>query len=586
MLELRDYQKEAIQSTYDFWSSGKGKNPLLVCPTGSGKSLIISKLCEDVCTFDDYSRVLILTHSKELIQQNHDELKGIWEDAPTGIYSASLNKRNMKERIIFAGIQSFVNNVDKSEPFDLIIIDEAHMVNQKLETRYGKVFNSLLEKNEHTKIIGLTATPFRYFGGFIYGKNKIFCDVSYEIGIKFLIDKGYLVKPITKGTLKQIDTSNITIKSNGEFDDIELARVVNSKELLDAVVDETIEYGVNRKAWLVFASSIEHSDNLKYLFELKGISVSVVTGTTKKQDRDKILLDFKNGLVKCLIGVGVMTTGFNAPICDLVVVARATNSTSLWVQIVGRGLRTYQDKTDCLILDFGQNTMRHGTLDNIQPIIKNQGQKKKTQKELQEDIRAKECQECHLLVDKKDLRCSCGYEFPIKQINHDLKAYDGAMFEDEVKPIFYDVESVFYYRHTSKNGNECLKIVYGCGLSFFAEYVVINSYYGKKQLELIGCQYNNLDDILDNKDLYDTPKQILIKKEGKFMKVIDKVFEGITSNAPKSCEHCSNRIIKKEKIGYKEIEKHFCLVYDVVIENEWLKVEQNPICEHLDYIPF
>ena len=123
MLELREYQKQAIQSIYDFWSNKKGINPVVVAPTGAGKSLIIAKLCEDVCTFDNYSRVLILTHSKELIVQNHNELKGIWKDAPTGIYSASLKKRDLKNRIVFASIQSLANKIKESEPFDLIIIE-------------------------------------------------------------------------------------------------------------------------------------------------------------------------------------------------------------------------------------------------------------------------------------------------------------------------------------------------------------------------------------------------------------------------------------------------------------------------------
>jgi len=238
MLELRPYQKEAIQATYDYWRNNIGINPVIVAPTGSGKSLLIAQICEDVVKSDDYSRVLMLTHSSELIDQNFKELKGIWSEAPAGIYSASLKKRELKNRIVFAGVQSFVNVVDKSEPFDLIIIDEAHLVNNKAETRYKKVFDVLLQKNELTKIVGFSATPYRLSGGNIYGKNKIFCGVSYEITLKYLIDNGFLCMPITKGALKQYDLSNVSIKSNGEYNDIELARIVETSELVEAVVSK------------------------------------------------------------------------------------------------------------------------------------------------------------------------------------------------------------------------------------------------------------------------------------------------------------------------------------------------------------
>lgn len=582
MLELRPYQKEAIQATYDYWNNNVGINPVIVAPTGAGKSLLIAQICEDVVKSDNYSRVLMLTHSSELIDQNFKELKGIWSEAPAGIYSASLKKRELKHRIIFAGVQSFVNVVDKSEPFDLIIIDEAHLVNNKAETRYKKVFDVLLQKNELTKIVGFSATPYRLSGGNIYGKNKIFCGVSYEITLKYLIDNGYLCMPITKGALKQYDLSNVSIKSNGEYNDIELARVVETSELVEAVVNETLEMGKYRKAWLIFASSINHAEKIKECFKTKNFfDCEIITADTPKDKRAKLLQEFKDNKLKCLINVNVLTTGFNAPICDMVVIARATRSTSLYVQMIGRGLRTYPNKENCLIIDFGRNTLTHGTLDNIVPVVVGNGTKKKDKK-LEEEIKAKECINCHRLNEKSVTHCiECGYEFPLRKVTHSEKAYDGAMFSDG-DLIEWEVKSVGYSKHLSKNGNECLKITHICGLHFVHEFIVLSSYFGKKALREIGCNYENLEDILNHTAEYKKPIKLLLKREGKYMKIEEKILK--KEVVDHSCLGCINMSYRTEKIGYKSIEKYRCDEFNCDLEYEWLN-EKND-CEKHDCIPF
>ena len=179
--------------------------------------------------------------------------------------------------------------------------------------------------------------------------------------------------------------------------------------------------------------------------------------------KKKLLEDFKNNTLKCLINVNVLTTGFNAPICDMVVIARATQSTSLYVQMIGRGLRTYPNKENCLIIDFGRNTLTHGTLDNIVPVVIGNGTKKKDKK-LEEEIKAKECIKCHRLNEKSVTHCiECGNEFPIRKVMHSEKAYDGSMFSDG-EFIEWEVKKVKYESYISKNGNECLKISHVCGL--------------------------------------------------------------------------------------------------------------------------
>ena len=374
----------------------------------------------------------------------------------------------------------------------------------------------------------------------------------------------------------------MTIKKNGEYDDIELAQIVNKDELIESVVNETMEFGKDRKAWLIFATSIEHAEKLQLQFINKNIDTKIVTGTTEKDERDLILNDFKNGLLKCLIGINVLTTGFNAPICDLVVIARATRSTSLYVQMIGRGLRLYPNKDNCLILDFGQNTITHGTLDNIVPVIAGNGKKN------DKPIQAKECKKCQVLNHIRVSKCvECGEEFPKeeRELNHNSKAYDGAMFKEDIKPFEMYIDSIYYYKHISKNSNECLKITYLSSLTVINEFIVIDSFFGKKTLREMNCHFDNIDDILkvENRTDFIEPIKLKVKKEGKYMKIEEKIFEE-NKHKLQCCGNCINLVNKQLDNSFKKIK--FCEAYKTEIKEEWLYVEQTPLCEKLDYVPF
>ena len=155
MLTLRPYQQAAIASIYGYFQTHKG-NPLVILPTAAGKSLVAAAFIEGVLKAWPDQRILIVTHVRELIAQNHAEMIRLWPDAPTGIYSAGLGKREAQARILFAGIQSIHRRAQEIGHTDLVLIDEAHLIPGNSSTMYRRFLDGLTRINPALKVIGLT----------------------------------------------------------------------------------------------------------------------------------------------------------------------------------------------------------------------------------------------------------------------------------------------------------------------------------------------------------------------------------------------------------------------------------------------
>ena len=222
MLELRDYQSDAKAALYDYLRRKDG-NPCVVIPTAGGKSICIASVAADAVNVW-HGRVLILAHVKELVDQNSKELKGLCPDLPVGVYSAGLDRRDTKEPVIVAGIQSIYNKIDLFEPFDLVMVDEVHMVPPDGEGRYQTFLNAAKAKNPNVRMVGWTATPFRTQGGLICRPENLFNEVCYEANVKDLIDAGWLSKITAKAGIANADLDHLHIRA-GEFvaEDVEKA---------------------------------------------------------------------------------------------------------------------------------------------------------------------------------------------------------------------------------------------------------------------------------------------------------------------------------------------------------------------------
>lgn len=199
MLTLRDYQRAAVDGLYDYWREQPG-SPLIVLPTGGGKSLVLGTICKELIEGWPDMRVLVVTHVRELILSNYQELLNIWPFAPAGIFSAGVGRRDAKAQIVFGGVQTIANKTKQIGHIDVVLVDEAHLMPRNSETQYGKLIEGLRAINSDIKLVGLTATPYRLGEGLLTeGDGALFDDICFEKPIGDMIDEGYLCRPISKG---------------------------------------------------------------------------------------------------------------------------------------------------------------------------------------------------------------------------------------------------------------------------------------------------------------------------------------------------------------------------------------------------
>ena len=195
-MELRGYQQIAVNAVYDYLRKSD-LNPCVVLPTGAGKSIVIAKIVTDAVTLWQ-GRCLILAHVKELLEQNGTKIAALCPEIDIGIFSAGLNSRNTKERVIVAGIQSVYDKAAQLGSFDLVLIDEAHLIPPDGDGMYRSFLDDMKKINPNIRLIGMTATPYRLKGGLICRKENLLNEVCCEIGVRELIVAGYLSAEIEK----------------------------------------------------------------------------------------------------------------------------------------------------------------------------------------------------------------------------------------------------------------------------------------------------------------------------------------------------------------------------------------------------
>jgi len=353
---LRNYQQAAVDAIWKSFLDDQ-RSTCVVLPTGSGKSLVIAEIVRR--STDRGKRVICLAHRKELLQQNASHIERVAPDLDIGIYSAGLRSRDTDHDIVIAGIQSCYSRAEEFGRRNLVIIDEAHLIPPGGDGMYRKFLTDL---GPHVRLLGLTATPFRMTTGSICGENQILKSVCYEAPLKQLIADGYLTRPVTEKT-PEIDTSGLKL-ARGEFvtNEVQQLMIEHVDEACRAIAANTFD----RRSVLVFCSGVSHATLVRdKLEEVTGEAIGLVTGETLPIERLAILESFKTRQLRWLINVDVLTTGFDAECIDCIAILRATASPGLFCQIVGRGLRLFPQKQDCLILDFGGNIERHGPIDAI-----------------------------------------------------------------------------------------------------------------------------------------------------------------------------------------------------------------------------
>ena len=472
MITLRPYQQDAITAVKDYWAKGGG-NPLVEMATGTGKSMVIAELTRALLEEYPLMRVLMLVHVRELVSQNFAALLKVWPDAPAGIYSAGLGKRDAHHRITFASIQSVFRRADLLGPRDLIHIDEAHLVPAKGEGMYRQLLDDIHARSPHARVCGFSATPYRMDTGRLdAGTSRLFDETVYKYGIAEGIEDGFLSPLVSKAGLAEIDVSGVQ-RRGGEFVPAQLEKA--SDAITAQAVAEICEFGKSRRSWLVFCAGVKHAFNVRDAMRGQGISCETVTGDTPSGERDSILRRFKAGEIKCLTNAQVLTTGFDAPNVDMVVMLRPTLSTGLYCQIVGRGTRLSPGKDNCLVLDYAGNIRRHGPVDAVGAESKTFNPDADTGKVTVDSVRAKECPSCHELIAINSITCKiCGHEFPREEKpKHEAEAEKsvGILSGEKVAPQQIPVVDWRLDRYEKLGMPDSIKVTFIAGISEYREWI-------------------------------------------------------------------------------------------------------------------
>lgn len=342
-MQLRPYQQAARQAIHEQWDQGV-KRTLLVLPTGTGKTIVFSKVIED--KVKEGNRVLVLAHRGELLDQAADKLS---KSTGLGCAVEKAEESSLRSwyRVTVGSVQSLMHekrlNQFEQDHFGTIIVDEAH---HAISDSYQRVLNYFEDAN----VLGVTATPDR---GDMRNLGTYFDSLAYEYTLPKAIREGYL-SPIKALTIPlKLDLSGVGQQA-GDFKVSDLGSALDP--YLYQIADEMAKHCMDRKT-VVFLPLIATSQKFTKILQDKGFSAAEVNGESK--DRAEVLADFDAGRYNVLCNSMLLTEGWDCPSVDCIVVLRPTKIRSLYSQMVGRGTRLYEGKDHLLLLDFLWHTERH-----------------------------------------------------------------------------------------------------------------------------------------------------------------------------------------------------------------------------------
>jgi superfamily II DNA or RNA helicase len=390
MVTLRPYQEFAIDEIKRKFQAGDTR-VCLVAPTGAGKTTIAAELIKR--TIANGKRVLFMAHRTELIEQCASRLDTF--GVPLGIIKSGTKRSNIKAPVQVASVQTLIRR--ELPEAHLIIIDECHRV-------MGRTYLEILGGYSSARVIGLTATPIRLDGK---GITDVFQSLVEASKVSNLIHDGVLVKPKVFGPSTP-DLTNVKMTA-GDFNQKQLSDVMDNKSITGDIVKTYIEKSVGKLA-VCFATSVNHSLNIVDEFKRAGISAEHLDGETPADQRSMILKRLADGAIHVVSNVNVLTEGWDCPNVEVVILARPTASLSMYLQMVGRGVRSAPGKMGAVVLDHAGNTLRHGfssqdrDWENLWS-----GEKKE---KIKREGSAKSCPVCFCIVPSGVMSCpECGHEF-------------------------------------------------------------------------------------------------------------------------------------------------------------------------------
>jgi len=361
IFEPRSYQKDAISSAIDFFHSSSDENGIQVLPTGSGKSVVIANIAKNLT-----GKTAVFQPSKEILEQNYAKYCSYGFRA--GIYSASAGMKHIDD-VTFATIGSVAKKHHLFSKFSNFLIDECHYLNSS-----DGMYADFIKSHPQAKVLGLTATPYRLRSTFegamlewiTTTSPRVFSKVLYHIDNKVLFDSGHLA-PLDYYDINVIDRSMLQVNKMGIDFTADSLKFLYRKIDFEKVTAKWANYILSkRNNCLVFCSLLEEAYKVSRLVP----GSVVLTGETPVEERERVLAAFKSNKIRCVINVGVLTTGFDYPELESVLIARSTMSLALYYQIIGRVMRPYIFPDGTIkrgwVVDLGGNISKFGKIESME----------------------------------------------------------------------------------------------------------------------------------------------------------------------------------------------------------------------------
>ena len=495
-----------------------------------------------------FQRMMLLTHVKELIEQNHKSLLQLWPSAPIGIFSAGLGLKEAYAPLVFGGIASVKNSIGDLGHRDLLFIDECHLLSPNENSMYQQVIKELKIVNPNLKVIGLSATPFRMGQGMLTD-GGIFTDIVYDLtGIgpfNQLIDDCYLCPLIPKKTESVIDVSDVRQLAS-DFNQGDLAKAVTHQGITQRAIVETMDLARDRKSWVVFGAGIENCEQLTDKFNAAGVATTVVHSKLTDEQRADRLAAFKAGRFRAIVSNNILTTGFDHPQIDCIIDLRPTTSVVLHVQKYGRGTRPYfhpsfsfdqlrdldnrkraiqmGGKLNCIVLDFAGNTNRLGPINDPRiPRKKGKGTG---------EVPVKLCPHCgaynHTVAR---YCCDCGKEFIFRVKIKPTASTEDIIAVPDSKIELLKVNSVSRKIHNKIGSKPSLQVQYLCGMKLYSSYLCFEHTGLAKHRAHEWWRQHSADEIpKTTHEAYDkfskcrVAKQIKVDSTGKYPQIMEYLF--------------------------------------------------------------
>ncbi|MBT5230184.1 MAG: DEAD/DEAH box helicase [Methylococcales bacterium] len=540
MLTLRDYQQRIIQQTLKYVRS-TAEPGVIELSVGGGKTLIISHLARHVVSKG--GKVVCLAHTKELVEGAFQTFTRYAPDIPCGIFSASLNKKEAQFPVTYCSEKSLLNALEQFQSIDLLVIDEAHRVNDSADAScYMQIIKHFMQHNPKLRVLGLTGTSYRMSTGSIVGKQRFFKKLIASVGVAELVQKGFLTQPVAPtDDLTSYDFSELT-PNTGQYNTEELNKATSDHRLSKRIIKDVVTRTQNRNKVLVFASTLQHAKEIREY--LPPNNTGYLDGTLNKEARERVLKYFSDGTIKYLVNKDILTTGYDEPSIDAIAILRPTESKGLLVQMIGRVLRLHSSKKDALVLDYAHNFYQHGSLEELFSYRGSQAQETSSNSDNDEETLT--CPDCGKFNNPMARRCTCGCFFVYKicpqcSTQNDITSHHCRECDQELidpnkrlslRPnqsgeMIDEVLRMDFSTHTKTITT--LKITYHTlhkreviqyltpqsnYLRSFANQFVSNPLQQAKVMRM------DADTLANHRELFDTPNKITFRKDGKFFKIL------------------------------------------------------------------